>query len=194
MKKTILTVLSTLVIILVSQNTTAGLQLEPSNRHLNIGFGLVTSDIPVMESDLRIILSALYYDFSFMAPSKMVRTSIEIGMYGYYGILPIPEIGANLYIGSEDRNIQAKIGVGGFYDIFVGGHGGMALKPGIIIKNRFDISFMIVPLGTDSKEPYPEILGFESSSDEYDDDGNVIKKDGPNVIMPYYGMMFTVRL
>ncbi len=191
MKRIVLSSISALLIAVAFNKAHADLQLEPSNKHVNFGIGLVTSDLPISEADLRLVITSFYYDYCFMNPMSKFRTSIELGVYGFYGILPIPELGANLYIGSEDQDIHYKIGVGGFYDISVGGHAGLMIKPGLIIKNRFDISLFIVPTGTDSKKSYAQFLGMESKADAKE----AYEKQGDQfVVMPYYGLMFTIRL
>lgn len=191
MKKLVLIAVSAIVLTNVVQNAHADIQARPKNKHVNLGFGMVTSDLPISEADLRLMITTVNYDYCFMNPMKKFRTSLEIGLYGFYGILPIPELGANLYIGSEDQDIHYKIGVGGFYDISVGGHAGLMVKPGIIIKNRFDVSFFIVPTGLDSEKSYAQFLGLQSKDEAKEE---YKKHDNQHVIMPYYGLMFTIRL
>lgn len=161
-----------------------------SRKHLFFGAGMVVDNLPVATADMKLPITHFAYDYSFMDPDKKLRTSIEIGLYGFYGILPVPEIGANLYIGSEENDIQGKIGLGGFYDISVGGHAGIAIKPGIVIKNMFEISLLCVPVGSDAKQSYKEFFGFESEEEAAK---TAAKNGGQNVVMPYYGFLLGFR-
>ncbi len=184
--------LSVCLLSLVLVNTTfgKGIQAKYSKKHVGIGIGYVTSHIPLADAELKILLTQLNYDYSFMDPHKNFRTSVETGIIGFWGILPIPQVGANLYIGSEDKDIQAKVGINGFYDISVGGHAGFMIKTGVVIKNRFDVSLFTVPAGSDANSSYAEFLGMESKEEA---EANY-EKNKAHVIMPYYGLMFTVRL
>ena len=86
MKKLILIAVSAVVITNVVQNAHADIQARPKNKHVNIGFGMVTSDLPISEADLRLMITTVSYDYCFMNPMKKFRTSLEIGLYGFYGM------------------------------------------------------------------------------------------------------------
>ena len=176
----------TLVSLIASTSFAAGERAKRS--HVTFGVGIVVDEFPVAVADLVLPISSFAYDFSFMDVEKPIRTSIELGVYGFYGILPVPEVGANLYVGSESRDIQGKLGLSGFYDISIGGHAGLAIEPAIIIKNRFEIGFLIVPLGTDSRVSYTDYFGFGSSES---DTGST--NSSQNVPMPYFGLMLGAR-
>jgi hypothetical protein len=172
------------------RTTPAKLALAPSHSHVGTGLGIVVDDVPVATADLKIGISSLYWDRQFMDPTSSLRTSVELGLYGFYLLLPIPQVSANMYFGSEENTIQGKLGVGGFYDVSVGGHAGLMVKTGVILKNRFDISFLVVPTGTDSEESYGKLLGLDSeqeASENYRRNGN------QHVVMPYYGMLVSIR-
>lgn len=175
---------------IVSQSA-AGIALDPSKQHYTWGVGLVVDRLPVSMASLIIPLSYFSYERQFADPVKPVRGAIEIGTYGFYGILPLPELGANMYVGGEDKAIQGKIGLSGFYDFFVGGHGGLAVKAGTILKNRFGFDFMVVPpgLATDSKRSYQEALGLESKekADAY------YQEHGYHIHLPYFGIIANLR-
>lgn len=168
----------------------ADVQNAPSKTHHTFGMGLVVDRLPVSMANLTIPLSYYAWERQFVDPMRRVRAGIEIGTYGFYGLLPIPELGTNMYIGGEDQPIVGKIGIGGFYDIIVGGHGGLMIKAGIIAANRFDINLMIVPVGSDSKRSYSEFLGLETKTEakEYYD------RHGYYVKLPYYGLMIGLRI
>jgi hypothetical protein len=172
-----------------ASNSPASVTLEPSNAHFGYGVGMAFTKLPFLMSDLKLPLSSFYYDRQFTDPRSFVRASAEIGLYGFTLVLPVPEVGSNLYIGGEDSPIQGKIGVGGFYDIAVGGHAGILTKIGVVLANRIDLSIFVVPTGTDSKRSYQEFLGLESQekADAY------FAKTGHHVGMPYFGFLFTIR-
>ncbi len=189
MKTTNLLIVSAFLIVVSAFSSEAKMG-RTSRKHLYFGAGMVVDDLPIAVADMKLPITNFAYDYSFMDPEKKLRTSIEIGLYGFYGILPVPELGANVYIGSETNDIQGKIGLGGFYDISVGGHAGFAIKPGIIIKNRFEISLLCVPVGSDAKQSYKEFFGFETAEEA---DATAAKNDGKNVVMPYYGFLLGLR-
>ncbi len=168
----------------------ADVQLKPSSGHFATGLGAVVSDLPVASADFKVPVGTVYYERHFMNPTSPIHTSAELGLFCFYGLLPFPELSANLYIGGEDRDVQGKIGLGGFYDLAVGGHAGLMGKIGTVFKNRFDVSLFFVPIGNDATQSYGEFFGFESpdeASEAYANNNN------QHVVMPYYGFMFTVR-
>lgn len=167
----------------------ADIRLEPDNGHFGLGAGMAFTNVPFSMSKLKLPLTYLYYDRQFTDPTSPVRASVELGMYGFEGIVPVPELGSNLYLGSEESLIQGKIGIGGFYDIAVGGHAGVTVKGGVILANRFDFSLFVVPLGRDSKRSYLEVIGAESKAEAQDG----YAKEGHFVQMPYFGFLITMR-
>jgi hypothetical protein len=171
--------------------SSANIRLAPAKNHTMFGVGLCVDQIPVSMASLTIPLSYYAYERQFADPTRNVRGGLEIGVFGFYGILPIPEVGTNFYIGGEDRTFQAKIGCNGFYDLFVGGHGGLAIKTGLIVNNRFDFEIMVVPpgLATPGKRSYQEALGLESKEKAqayYDAHGYYVKT-------PYFGLLIGLR-
>lgn len=173
----------------LNMSANADLQTAVKKGHFTTGVGLVVSDLPVAVAGLRLPITTLAYERSFMDPDKKIHSSAELGLLWFYGILPFPELSANLYFGSEKQDIQGKFGLGGFYDIAIGGHAGLMTKIGVVLKNRFDISFLIVPTGSDSKQSYQEFFGIDTPEEAQ----KFYEENGQHVIMPYYGMLFTVR-
>ena len=183
----------TLVAVIIAsclQVCKADVLLAPSNSHWGTGVGLVVSEFPISMSKLTIGLSQVYYEYQFTDPTNKVRTSLEGGLYGFYMLLPVPEVAANMYFGSEESDVQGKLGVGGFYDISVGGHAGIMAKAGAVIKNKFDLTFFVVPTGLDAKRSYGEFMQMESKERA---EQNYIRNGDQYVIMPYYGMLFSIR-
>lgn len=172
-----------------SGSTLAGVQLTPDRDHVCWGFGMAFSKVPFSMSRLKLPLSYVCYDYQFMEPVNPVRVSASMGLYGFEGVVPVPELGTNLYFGSEERTFQGKIGLNGFWDIAVGGHAGLGVKGGLIIKNRFDITLFAVPTGKDSKRSYLEVLGTQTKTQAYDE----YQEHGKHVDMPYFGFLFTLR-
>jgi len=179
-----------MMIAAISLSSFADVQLASDRGHLVWGLGMAFSKVPFSLSKLKLPLSYLAYDHQFTDPEKMVRYSAEVGMYGFEVIVPVPEAGANLYIGRESSKIQGKIGLSGFYDIAVGGHAGMAVKTGLIFSNRFDVSLMIVPTGRDADRSYLEVMGLQSKEEAAQ---FRLENDGKNVLFPYFGFMVTLR-
>ena len=182
-------ILVAVTVVAMATSTFAKLGVQ-SRKHLTFSVGIVLNELPVAVADMKLPMAQVAYDYSFMDPSQLIRTSFEFGVYGFYGLLPVPEVGANLYIGRESQDIQGKLGINGFYDISVGGHAGMAIKPGILIKNRVDFSFIVVPFGTDSKQSYKEFFQLESKQDAEE---SYIKNGNRYVVVPYFGVMLGLR-
>lgn len=188
MKRTIITIaLSALM--LNTGTASAALHLDPSNSHFGWGVGMAFTELPFSMSELKLPLSYLYYDRQFTDPAKPVRVSVEGGCYAFGMVIPVPEIGSNLYIGSEESIVQGKIGVGGFWDPAVANHAGFVTKAGVILHNRFDISMFVVPDGTDAKRSYQEFLGLESEEEA----DAFYAEHGDRVIFPYFGFFLTLR-
>jgi hypothetical protein len=169
----------------------ANIQLAPNKNHTMFGVGLCVDKIPVSMASLTIPLSYYAYERQFAEPTGNLRGGLELGVFGFYGILPIPEIGTNFYIGGENQTFQVKIGCNGFYDLFVAGHGGLAVKTGLIVNNRFDFDIMVVPpgLASDASRSYQEALGLESKEKAqayYDLHHYRIKT-------PYFGLLVGLR-
>jgi hypothetical protein len=170
----------------------ANLQLAPSKNHTMFGVGLCVDKIPVSMASLTIPLSYYAYERQFAEPTAMLRGGLELGLFGFYGILPIPEIGTNFYINGEDKPFQVKIGCNGFYDVFIAGHGGLAIKTGLIINNRFDIDIMAVPpgLASDSRRSYQEALGIDSKEKA---EAYKAAHNGHYINLPYFGFLIGLR-
>lgn len=133
--------------------------------HWYWGLGAVVSDVPVMQSRFKIPFSQVLYEYNFGDLNSNVRFSMGGGFYGLMAILPVPAIQPSLYIGSENNDVMGRFSLGGFSDFVVGGHSGVLLSAGVVIKNRIDVSIVGVPYGTQPVRPYPELLG--SREEEY---------------------------
>src|SRR4051812_48688995 len=120
------------------------------------GMGYVFNKVPISLSTFNVFLSDLWYTHIFGDPMDKTRIAGTLGFYGFEMILPVPKASVDFYVGKPTEDIQFKAGIGGFYDIAVGGHAGVDGEIGVVLKNRVDISFMAVPLGTDSKRSYSE--------------------------------------
>jgi hypothetical protein len=148
------------------------------------GVGLVFSSIPISEAEFAAPFSQLYYSWYITDPNASLRTALSLGLYGFGMILPVPKVSAEMFLGKPTRDIQGKFGVGGFYDIAVGGHGGLSLETGIRIANRYDISFVTIPFGSDSKRDYAEFLGLRDKEEP--------PAKAPFVKLPYFGIFTSV--
>lgn len=133
------------------------------------GIGYVFNKIPLSMSTFNVPISDLWYSHIFGDPSEKIRVAGTLGFYGFSLVIPVPRTSFDLYYGKPTEDLQFKGGVGGFYDVAVGGHGGIDGEVGVVIKNRVDLSFMAVPLGTDSQRSYSEFLGLESKAEARQD-------------------------
>ena len=143
------------------------------------GLGYVFTAIPISASKFQVLMAELHYGYYLTDPNESIRTAATLGLYGFEFILPVPKVGVEMYLGKPTQDIQAKVAVGGFYDITVGGAAGASVELGIRIKNRLDISFVTVPAGIDSKRDYRKFLGDKPESAPDDD---------PKVVYPFYGI------
>jgi hypothetical protein len=191
MKTTLFRITGIIAVLGILSGASADIKLAPSKNHTMFGVGLCVDQIPVSMASLTIPLSYFAYERQFADPTNLLRGGLEIGLFGFYGILPIPEIGTNFYIGGENKTFQAKIGCNGFYDLFIGGHGGLAVKAGLLVNNRFDFDIMVVPpgLASDSRRSYQEALGLESKAkaDAY------YAEHHYHVKTPYFGLLIGLR-
>lgn len=141
------------------------------------GLGLVFTDIPISQSEFTVFMSELHYGMYLTDPDDFMRTAATLGLFGFALVLPVPKVGVEMMIGDPREDIQGKVGVSGFYDISVGGHGGVAVELGVRLKNKVDVSFFAVPTGWDSSRDYLEFVGVRDEPGEK-----------PYVILPYFGL------
>ena len=153
--------------------------IELNRTFLDWGVGYVFDQIPISQSNFKILMSEIDYGYWLSDPNESMRMAASVGLYGFALILPVPKVSAAMYFGKPTNDLQAKIGVGGFYDITVGGHAGVNTELGVLIKNKVDISMVIVPTGLDSKRDYIDFIGLRK-------DGEVASK--PYVVFPYFGI------
>lgn len=163
---------------------------KAQQNYWGFGFGYVFNKIPISLSTFNVAISDLWYSHIFGDPSEKVRVAGTLGFYGFAIALPVPKASFDLYYGKPTDDIQFKGGVGGFYDVAVGGHGGVDGEVGIVIKNRVDLSFMAVPLGSDSKRSYSEFLGLETKEEAKQDYEDMHHH---YVELPYYGVKVGLR-
>jgi hypothetical protein len=163
---------------------------KPQQNYWGFGFGYVFNKIPISLSTFNVAISDLWYSHIFGDPAEKVRVAGTLGFYGFAIALPVPRVACDLYYGKPTDDIQVKGGVGGFYDIAVGGHGGVVGEVGIVVKNRVDLTFMAVPLGSDSKRSYSEFLGLETKEEARQDYEDMHHH---YVELPYYGVKVGLR-
>jgi hypothetical protein len=154
------------------------------------GLGYVFNKIPVSMSTFNVAISDLWYSHIFGDPSEKIRVAGTLGFYGFALAIPVPKASFDLYYGKPSEDLQFKGGIGGFYDVAVAGHGGVDGEVGVVIKNRVDISFMAVPLGTDAKRSYSEFLGLKSKEEAKQDYQDMHQH---YVELPYYGVKVGLR-
>ncbi len=145
--------------------------------HWYWGAGAVVSDLPVIKARLRVPFSQFLYEYNITDPAKTYRFSLGGGLYGLNGILPVPAFQPSLYLGSENNEIMGRLSAGLFSDITVGGHSGVMFSGGVVIKNRIDLSLVIVPFGVQPVRPYSEILG--STQEEFIETSKVAYEKDP---------------
>lgn len=170
----------------------AAAETAPAAQQNYWGFGLgyVFNKIPVSMSTFNVAISDLWYSHIFGDPSEKVRVAGTLGFYGFAIAIPVPKASFDIYYGKPTGDLQFKGGVGGFYDVAVAGHGGVDGEVGVVVKNRVDISFMAVPLGTDAKRSYSEFLGLTSKDEAKQD---YIDMHQHYVALPYYGVKVGLR-
>jgi hypothetical protein len=168
----------------------AGAAAPGRQNYWGFGFGYVFNRIPISLSTFNVPISDLWYSHIFGNPDEKTRVAGTLGFYGFQLLLPVPKASVDLYFGKPSEDIQFKGGVGGFYDISVGGHGGLMGELGVILKNRVDVSFMAVPIGTDSKRSYSEFLGLETKQEAEE---TRIAAHGHYVELPYYAVKVGLR-
>ena len=163
---------------------------QGQQNYWGFGFGYVFNKIPVSMSTFNVAISDLWYSHIFGDPNEKIRMAGTLGFYGFAIALPVPKVSCDLYYGKPTEDLQFKTGVGGFYDVAVGGHGGLFGDVGVVVKNRVDLTFMAVPFGSDSKRSYSEFLGTETKAEAEE-----TKKalGGHYAQLPYYGVKVGLR-
>jgi hypothetical protein len=151
-----------------------------SKAHWGFGGGITVSSLPVASSEFKMPMTQLYYDYAFgssiASGNGIFRPGLSVGLYGLNGFVPIPEAELLALI-NEEEDLSLRLGLGGFYDILIGGHSGISLKLGVIINKEYQFDIISVPKGNPPVKPYSELV-----------DG------GPEDIKtPYFGILFSWR-
>ncbi len=160
-------------------------QTEYDRSYWGWNVGGVFTDIPIsvaIDSGFAVLMSNAYYGRYLTDPTADFRTAFTLGLYGFQLILPVPVVGMDVFLGNRESDLQFKGTVGGFYDITVGGHAGMALGIGALFKDRFNVSFFAVPFGKDADKDYLSFVGTR-------DEAINCKAEGVDCVkMPYFGV------
>jgi hypothetical protein len=163
---------------------------DAKQSYWGFGAGYVFNKVPISMSTFDVFMGNLWYSHIFGDPNDNTRLAGTLGLYGFQMLLPVPRAGLDFYVGRPSQDIQFKGGLGGFYDVAVGGHGGVSGEIGVVIKNRIDVSFMAVPFGTDSKRSYAEFMGLKSKEEARQD---YVDAGDRWVEMPYFGTFVGLR-
>lgn len=159
--------------------------IEEDKTYWGWSAGGVFTDIPIskaLDSGFAVVMANAYYGHLLSDPADDFRTALTLGVYGFQIILPVPAVGVDFFAGQPTQDMQFKGSLGGFYDITVGGHAGAYLGAGVLLKNRFNVSFFMVPFGKDADRDYLEFVGTRDVAAKCDDDGVDCVK------MPYFGL------
>lgn len=165
-------------------------QGEAKQDYWGVGLGYVFNKVPVSMSTFNVFMSNLWYSHIFGNPNDNTRIAGTLGLYGFQLLLPVPRVALDFYAGKPSQTVQFKGGIGGFYDVAVGGHAGVSGDIGVVLKNRVDVSFMAVPFGRDSERSYAEFMGLKSQEEA---DRDYVKANNQWVEMPYYGIFVGLR-
>ena len=152
------------------------------DNYVSMGVGLVFTEVPISSSEFKVLMADLSYNSSLYDNGEDIRMIGSLGVYGFAIILPVPKVGMSMYYGKFQNDVKFKLGMNAFYDVTVGGHGGVAFEAGALFNDRFEVAFMTVPVGTDSKRDYLEFVGIR------DEPG-----DKPFVVMPYFGIFLSTH-
>ena len=167
-----------------------GFEGEVKQDYWGVGLGYVFNKVPVSLSTFNVFMSNLWYSHVFGDPNDNTRIAGTLGLYGFQLLLPVPRASVDFYLGKPTQTVQFKGGIGGFYDVAVGGHAGVNGEVGVVLKNRVDISFMAVPFGKDSERSYAEFMGLKSEEEAKED---YVDANNQWVEMPYYGIFVGLR-
>ena len=162
--------------------------------HWTWGFGGVVNHLPLPVSTFNVPLQYVSYEHTFGEnPAAPVKVSVSPGLYGFFGFLPIPALESSVIYDSGP--VGGRLAVGGFYDLLVGGHWGMTTKLGTIIKRKYELGIIFVPVG----EEHPEVL-YEEIWDIGHLRENKSHKDpvtgeeiwDQTIEFPYYGLLLSI--
>jgi hypothetical protein len=165
-------------------NKSSSESASPKRTHWGWEVGGVFSEFPVskaIDSGFAILMSHGYYSWDLGPSGGFVQPSLSVGAYGFQLLLPVPEISLDATLGAPGQDLRGKISVGGFYDMFVGGHAGLTLSGGLLIKDRFNINLIMVPFGKDADRDYLYMAGIRNEE-------TACTKQDPCVEMPYFGI------
>lgn len=156
----------------------------PDRSYWGWNLGGVVTELPVsqaIKSGFAVFMADVYYSRYLTSPTDNFRVASTLGLYGFNFIIPVPRIGLDVLVGKPSDEIQFKANIGGHYDLILGGHAGLSVGLGVVLNNRFDIGFQVVPIGIDSKRDYLYMAGQRNEELDCTD------KD-PCVETPYFGL------
>ena len=159
--------------------------------HWGWGVGGVVNRLPIAVSTFNVPLQYICYEHTFGDnPEAPFKTSVSPGLYGFYGVFPVPSLESSIIY--DPGPVGGRLSVGAFYDILVGGHWGMSVKLGSIIHRKYELDLVLVPVGEEHPRViYSELLDARKLKENKQDPET--GEWGQTIEFPYYGLLFTVH-
>ncbi len=154
------------------------------------GVGGVVNHLPLPMSTFNVPLQYACYQHTFGEnPEAPVKVSVSPGLYGFFGFLPVPSLESSIIY--DPGPVGARLGVGAFYDLLVGGHWGMTAKLGTIINRKYELGLIVIPVGEEHpKVVYEEMWNIGQLRENKQDP--VTGEWDQEIEFPYYGLLLSV--
>lgn len=147
---------------------------------LSWGVGGVANMIPIVNADFKFLLGSLTWEHYFTEYQRgSSKSSIDAGAYLFNGFAPVPYLQYNWYFGKYP--FYFKTGVGSIIEVLLGGHLSAYVHVGIEVKEKYEFSIMVAPVGTQPGVSYTDLR---------------TKRDDPKFVgitYPYFAVLFKFK-
>jgi hypothetical protein len=157
-----------------------------SSGRILVGAGCIVDKFPIADAAFAKGVIRIGYEHYFMNVRRgPIKWSPEVGLNLLNWYLPTPYACANFYLGKYP--FYGKVGLGAYYEFVLGGHAAMFLNLGCELNQIIEVSYMLIPFGSQPRRSYNAYNG------EY------LKKDDPNfskvdIDFPYMGVFLNWKI
>jgi hypothetical protein len=142
-----------------------------------LGAGAAVDKLPIAAS--KYTLPMVF--FAYESIHKKALGELDFSWsFGLYDLMPEFELAVIIPV----KPFDFRVSVGGYYDFWLGGHGGLLVKAGVILNKTVGLDIMLIPYGTQPSVSYSETLN----------KGYVVENDGDHGLeFPLFGVLLSTR-
>jgi hypothetical protein len=143
-----------------------------------VGAGAMVNKLPLTAADFT--LPMIYFSYESVY-KKMLGPLDFAWSLGFYDLMPELEFAVSMPM----KPFDLRLSVGGYYDLVIGGAGGMLVKMGVVLNKTVQFDVLLIPIGTQPTISYSELLST----------GKKVNYDGTNGLkFPIFGALLSMRI